>query len=180
LYVQLLCLHVTFLYPINTAIAIPCQNTNHHTHQELHQTLLSASTSKSYSVCVFVCFVSVKWVTLANQKQKEEEREEGKKREGTQHTWGLRNHHRSPFVVCSRHVSQTARMITTIATMITAEGTLQVMRIEGVGLLSLVLTGKHLLSLLDSMPHESVTLSTKLRLETQITNPFFAALHSSN
>ena len=55
-------------------------------------------------------------------------------------------------------------MTTTGIATVAAEGYLQVMKTEGVGLQSLELTGKLLLSLPDSMLPEFLTLSTSLLL----------------
>ena len=56
------------------------------------------------------------------------------------------------------------------------EGYLQVMKIEGVGLLSLALTEKPLISLLDTTPRESPTLNANLHLEIALIS--FIASHS--
>ena len=67
-------------------------------------------------------------------------------------------------------------MMTTGRAAAAAEEYLQVMKTEGVGLGSPVLTGKPLISLLDTMPHESLTLSANLHLKNNALSSLLSIL----
>jgi uncharacterized metal-binding protein len=87
-----------------------------------------------------------------------------KKLEGCE-KWELRDHLLLPYAMYSKHVSQVETMMNIGKVVEVEEECLQVMKIEVVGLLSLVLIGKLLISLQDTMQLESPILKANLLLE---------------